>query len=200
MAAPQQTDQSLGCFGVDREFRCGLDRGGKPIDLRGSGHSKAHFPSESQNTIVLDAFNGEKTQRPLPKRLALHPTLMSGTSTLEDVAAVRTVVLVPAMGALQAVNCLAGEAFGWKPCLFNDTLSMPVLIPRVGALKPSHSSISNTRCHFLSSRKPYVHNRTVIRNIEHIFLLAPKNLFRKKLRNHSFTAPARILGLVRRLR
>ena len=32
---------------------CGLDRVGKPDDLRRSGHSKAHVPSESQNTTTF---------------------------------------------------------------------------------------------------------------------------------------------------
>ena len=40
---------------------CGLDRVGKPGDLRRSGHSKAHVPSESQNTTFFRRFvRGEK--------------------------------------------------------------------------------------------------------------------------------------------
>ena len=39
---------------------CGLDRFGKPGDLRRSGHSKAHVPSESQNTTFFRRFVREK--------------------------------------------------------------------------------------------------------------------------------------------
>jgi hypothetical protein len=52
---------------------CGLDRDGKPGDLRGSGHSKAHVPSEPQNTTSFRRYREEKDSAQAPGAALLWP-------------------------------------------------------------------------------------------------------------------------------
>jgi len=105
----------------------GSDRFGQPEDLsERSGQYEGTLPQRNtEYHISLDGLWGEKIRWRGPKWLTRSTFLVPGTAAGVDVGAVGAVV-VPAMGAAEVIDALAGETFGRKACICNNPLAVGV--------------------------------------------------------------------------
>jgi hypothetical protein len=108
--------------------RCGLDRVGKPGDLRkGQGIQRHTSPANHRIPHFLDVLSRKKIRWWLAKGFSFGSVLVARAAAKVDIAAVGAVVVV-AVAAAKVVDRLAGEGFGGEACSGNNDLAVPVLV------------------------------------------------------------------------
>jgi hypothetical protein len=133
----KQAEQSLGCSGIKQGVICGLDRDGKPGDLRGQGIQRHTSQRIIGYHITLDALHAKKARRRFAERFAFDPILMPWTAPKVDVLAGGPIIMA-AVSTTKVVDGLSGEGFGGKSGPGDDNLAVFVLVSGVGSLKSGH--------------------------------------------------------------
>ena len=123
---------------------CGLDRVGKPDDLRGLGIRRHTSPANHRIPHLLDAFRRKKIRRRIFQRLPFGPVLMARTAPKVDIFAVRAIIVATASAA-KVIDRLAGKALRRKSRSGDDDLAMFVPVSGICGLKSRHR-YSRTAC------------------------------------------------------
>jgi hypothetical protein len=118
---------------------CGLDRVGKPGDLReGLGIRRHTSPANHRIPQRLDVLAGKKIRGALREEpFALSAAIVARTSSKMDIAAVGAIVMTT-LCATDVVDRLAREGFGAEASSGDDFLAILVLESGDRALENGH--------------------------------------------------------------